>query len=789
MVVFFISINNIKAQKAYYFGPEIEATQNDTILFNLKNYVGNVQWQRSYNSEDWHDIIGETSGILLYEADSSVYVRAKVTAGNCPEYFSDTKYMTVSKLNKNAFNVDSTDLLLISDSLDIEHGIYVYQGKDAHMVDTGLILIGSKGAGYMRKVKQVNFDTNIATVETEQATIEDVYEYLDFTDSIKMLMSSDKEAIIGGVPVPVEVLYMIPGAKHTKGGIVFGDEVSFFASIEDDETGEAGKISLTLSEGYLNFEPALIRSIKVGLFKIKKVKIALRGTIEHNLEMKLSCSVSKTYSKEFKIAKYRVGPYFCGVVPMFIEYSITAVFSSGFGVNGSIEMGYKSNISTTVGAEYNCKNDPKWNTIWETNAGFDPHIEKPAFGFNAETGFSIIPEAYVEIAGTQGPYINLEPYLKGGFEVSGLNWEFAVKSGIDANLGYKVKIFGKKIANFNTNLPIAEWTLYKVDGKNKLVPPSPVNNKTPRNISHNLATLGGYCETMVGSNTPERGVYYGTTTNPHEGKGIKVPMGEGDGYFDMTVYDLSQNTTYYVRAYAENDAGITFAQSDLTFKTDIPHYESGQNLIDIDGNSYKTVIIGNQTWMAENLKVTKYQNGNSIEFANGDYQTWNNSTTGVYDYYERSPELGNLYGAHYNWYAVTDSRNVCPAGYKIPSADDWKALALYLGAVPYNTSYEDNNITAMLKSTATFPKTHPRWDEPNIANNITGFSALPAGMIWNSYSHHLGILSYMWSSSLTDETYPSPRIYQFTNSSTHLYGNATASKSNGLSVRCVKINK
>ena len=121
------------------------------------------------------------------------------------------------------------------------------------------------------------------------------------------------------------------------------------------------------------------------------------------------------------------------------------------------------------------------------------------------------------------------------------------------------------------------------------------------------------------------------------------------------------------------------------------------SVTDIDGNVYKTVTIGNQEWMAENLKVTHYSNGDEIPYVfNGDLNydsEWENLTTGAYCWYLDTTINGdtinyeNCSGGLYNWHTANDLRNVCPTGWHIPSDDEWDELTDYL-AVNGNSGSE-----------------------------------------------------------------------------------------------------
>ncbi len=103
---------------------------------------------------------------------------------------------------------------------------------------------------------------------------------------------------------------------------------------------------------------------------------------------------------------------------------------------------------------------------------------------------------------------------------------------------------------------------------------------------------------------------------------------------------------------------------------------------DIDGNVYQTIQIGNQVWMAENLKVTHYRDGTSIQYVQNELtepDVWETLTTGAYCYYDDSQSNQTTYGNLYNWYAVADSRNIAPEGWHVPTDAEWKELEMALG--------------------------------------------------------------------------------------------------------------
>ncbi|HBL77175.1 MAG: hypothetical protein A2W90_18605 [Bacteroidetes bacterium GWF2_42_66] len=108
----------------------------------------------------------------------------------------------------------------------------------------------------------------------------------------------------------------------------------------------------------------------------------------------------------------------------------------------------------------------------------------------------------------------------------------------------------------------------------------------------------------------------------------------------------------------------------------------GQEFVtDIDGNEYKTIKIGAQIWMEENLKVAHYRNGDAIPNIQ-DPKQWNELTIGAYCDVANNPAKSDSLGRLYNWYAVSDERNVCPSGWHIPGESEWQVLVKFLLETP-----------------------------------------------------------------------------------------------------------
>ncbi len=204
---------------------------------------------------------------------------------------------------------------------------------------------------------------------------------------------------------------------------------------------------------------------------------------------------------------------------------------------------------------------------------------------------------------------------------------------------------------------------------------------------------------------------------------------------------------------------------------------------DEEGNEYTTVKIGDQWWMAENLRTSQYNNGNVIPtgFSNID---WEYATVGAYSIYNNSTDHESTYGKLYNWKAVTDSRGICPVGWRIPSDEDWKTLEMYLGMTADQANaggWRGTDEGGKLKITGT-----EYWDEPNTgATNSTGFSALAGGArTYLGEYIFLNEWSYFWSSTYQTENYSSwYRVLAYNEARVFRFYNQ---QNTGMSVRCMK---
>ena len=200
--------------------------------------------------------------------------------------------------------------------------------------------------------------------------------------------------------------------------------------------------------------------------------------------------------------------------------------------------------------------------------------------------------------------------------------------------------------------------------------------------------------------------------------------------------------------------------------------------VDINGNTYQVVKIGNQWWMAENLKVIHYCNGDAIPNVT-DNTTWFNLSNGAYCNYANNPDNVATYGRLYNWYTVNDSRGIAPEGWRVAGNADWNTVANNLGG--------HSVAGGKMKTTGTIEEETGLWHYPNTgATNESGFSALPGGYrLADGNFYDLGYSTFFWSSSELNSSHAWYQVLFYLLEDVRRYDEF---KQDGFSVRCVRDN-
>ena len=260
----------------------------------------------------------------------------------------------------------------------------------------------------------------------------------------------------------------------------------------------------------------------------------------------------------------------------------------------------------------------------------------------------------------------------------------------------------------------------------------------------------------LGTEISDRGFCWGTSDNPTIANNF-VSVGNGTGSFSYVIGQLSASTIYYVRAYVRNRYGIMYGIT-VASKT----LGNTGTVTDISGNTYKYITIGDQIWMASDLKTGKYRNGDVIS----DFVSITSTVGTVGNYY-----TNQNYGKFYNWYAVNDPRNIAPVGWHVPTDADWTRLENYLGG--------SDVAGGKLKEAVEY------WFYPNAATDQYGFKALPTGYRFadGTYAVEGFLLGYWWTATESNATEAYNRALYYLNTQSM---RQSSDKRVGFAVRCVK---
>jgi uncharacterized protein (TIGR02145 family) len=194
---------------------------------------------------------------------------------------------------------------------------------------------------------------------------------------------------------------------------------------------------------------------------------------------------------------------------------------------------------------------------------------------------------------------------------------------------------------------------------------------------------------------------------------------------DWYLTQLKPSTKYYFKIFFETNMGTYYSSVDSFTTVSEFMYQAGQG-VTFNGHNYKTIILGNgQEWFKENLKTSIYSNGDPILKINN-LTDWNSTSNGAWVYYNNDSSNNNSIGKLYNYYSITESRNICPIGWHIPTQNDWDNLLSFI-----NPSIDKNCSDCWIGAQAIQLKIDNSsfWSNINYANNESGFSALPGGLI------------------------------------------------------------
>jgi len=817
--------------------------ENDSVLLYVEGYRGSVEWWISHDLTDWL-WLNRTNDTLAVRIDNSDYYRATITEGSCTPVLSDTIFL-IEKLTitgSNQFTVDSAGGVFLLPS-----GIKVKIPRGA-VIRPKEIRIDTISYDSVNAMGYINTGENI----TFLAGISVATDTFNFRKSVKIKIPLP-DLYYPGLPVLNEYNYdsdgwllsdemMIAGIYELNGNLNPFAEIILRGS---DKAGSPGK-------GVQEFSLNDIRSFFLNLYGDIFLGEDPCRMIGYSVVIN---EIEKSQSGGCTVTQAHEDIVYWGCDPPQKGTNVARVISPDcepdlIGCPGSIKIlkdtWNKIILRTEIGgfplSDQRMIVTPSGNThVGTTSLSTDSFGNAPINMFGDEVGFGSISiyVAYkyylntIYVSGNEGEEYNeydvrLMPeyynFLVTIYDlpdvmtttpidiictsatVSGYvvddNYDPVTECGVIFNgtkipLGSGEGAFSGKIPDlipgttytviaYATNLAGTAYggqVSFTTLSDNCAAVSSTVLKDTTCICSCTNFTLRTKVSSDVNEEIIERGVFCGTVENP-ENSGTKYQSGAGTGTFLTKFPDILQNTTYYIKGYAILSSSTVILGNQVTFST------SG-TVTDIAGNTYKTISIGPQIWMAENLRTDTYNDGTVIQLIKSP-DGWANSSTGAYCWYDNSSFLPPT-GALYNFYAVQTGK-LCPAGWHVPTNDELNQMVIFLIAKGFNYDWDTTYNNKLAKALASRYLWHSspergaigRYDFPEKIN-ATCFSALPGGYrqskwggIGDGYFHNFGLEGFWWTSTAF-------RRYHLTCAHTGInYGAEASDGAFGFSVRCVK---
>ena len=384
----------------------------------------------------------------------------------------------------------------------------------------------------------------------------------------------------------------------------------------------------------------------------------------------------------------------------------------------------------------------------------------------SETGTAVYTETHTPITNTNG-LVSLS--IGGGAILSGdftkIDWSkgpYFVKTETDLTGGTNYQLIAI------SELMSVPYALYALNGQ-----PGPKGDTGEQGPAGKDGVQGPKGDTGLQGPKGDQGIQGSSGKDGVQGpKGDKGEQGLPGSSKDEQKLSVSlTGDTLYLQ-----NGGFVIIP-DLSKSNHKPTSGFGENISDIDGNTYKTIYIGTQQWMGENLKTSKYNNGDPIPNVT-DSKEWSNLTTGAWSYHKNDVTFDTKYGKLYNWYAISsttnDNKNVCPTGWHVPTDAEWTILSDYLGGMAYAAS--------KMKEV----KELEIWYTHNSdATNSSLFTGKPGGV--RSPSGEYALLyyyGYWWSSS--EGTYSNAGLSRAVDGINTSLSAPNYGKNGGLSIRCLK---
>ena len=816
-IVLFLASIPILAQTLYTRTDTLTIT-GDTVTLQADKFRGTIQWQHSLDGQTWENLAGETDTLLPISAKNEGFYRAEVTDETCNPVYSDTAVIVAIKsANQNIISPGEVTGATFIERNDSVFTYFAPQGISNMPLSTAII--DDKQESDIRVVSGITQNGDTLLVNTRQGTLEDIFFNTEFKLSTQTVASVEKSAYLStsalaramvdekGYIHPVEVIdnneqnNTLKSARTTDESL---PGIYFRKDFSGETIWEEGGASISFDQAYYQLGTELEYEFKfeqqgfdwankqfpkgkITKFKICtnkeasgiEAKMILKATTSHEFSEEDSKVIQKdVFNKTFKYLIFV--PASPIPIPFWATVKVDLMRGSSSTISGeaSVTGGATGNFNLELGASFE---NGSWTTIKPAlTPAFTLEGPEVDAAVNVKAQVEVYPHIEVSFYSVLAPYLDVAPYIRSEMEYSLLkNFKYDLYSGVNARLGIKADVFGNNIFDYNTgDLNMFEESLYTAPEKVQVVSganqkgtagkplPEPIvikvldskDNPVKKAIVNFKASMGKLMDALLSSpenqgtksasllasatNSTQLAIASDTTGQ------VKINWTLPDSSFSHKLETFLMDGKDSIREDTRDTISAETCGCDTT--------KFGQFTDSRDGHVYKTIKIGTQTWMAENLAYLPYKT---------DTSKWSYTEP---CYYVNSKAN---YTVLYNWIAA---ERTCPLSWHLPSDFEWSLLLKNLGG--------KSLAGGKMKSIA-------GWNSPNTGTNESCFSALATGYYSGGFENpghygNVGCGAYWWSNLSYDlEHYDawSYSLYQGSNIERIPY-----STSSGFSIRCVK---
>jgi len=611
-----------------------------------------------------------------------------------------TKVISNSKWDESFISVDTTN--------------YTFTFSENPNLQVGDIMVSSKDGGYLRRLTNIKQNGNNTVYETEFASISEAIEDTKTTFETDLVVDNNK----------LKSAFLAKGVTIDKQSLKNSNNTNLNLNInivlydKDGNTNTTGdQIKL---KGSYGTSTSLKTDIEIHNFNLKK--LALTYTMTKQESLKATCGISSVVEK--RIAKIPFGDF---VIPAGIPITVSPVLEIYAGVTVNFNAG--TEVSEEISETINCTTLVQYlNGEWSTDKTVDKvfNYNPPSFNSNVSLVGYIKPVLKFKIYRVLSPKVNSKLYAELDAYERAVNWE--LYAGFQAGVGIDMKIWKKDIFDFNLNI---------IDVKDLLA----------NGTIGNHAPVANFTATPTSGSAPLTVNFTDQSTNTPTS--WQWDFGDGNtSTVKNPTHTYNNAGSYTVLLTVTNSNGSDTKNQNDYITVSNGGSGTGTFTDPRDGQTYKTVVIGSQTWFAENLN---YQTTNS----------W---------WYDNSSANGDIYGRLYTWSAALTA---CPGGWHLPSDAEWTTLTDFLGGLDV--------AGGKMKETGL-----DHWNSPNTgATNESGFTGLPGGYRHFNGEGYLDMGDYglFWSSSVEISSYAWLRRLYYISPNVH---RDFRSVREGMSIRCLR---